>query len=67
MLRSSKTQLLTLLPASLLLAACAGSGPAPSAESPSNTEAVELSVLTYNIWHDRRDWPARREIGRAHV
>lgn len=57
MINRSRTLLLALLSAPILLASCARTDNAPSVAEP-----VELTVLTYNIWHDQRDWPARRAV-----
>jgi endonuclease/exonuclease/phosphatase family metal-dependent hydrolase len=43
-----------LLPLLVLLAACASGPRAPA--------PATLDVLTLNVWHDARDWPARLEI-----
>ncbi|MFN4296273.1 MAG: endonuclease/exonuclease/phosphatase family protein [Brevundimonas sp.] len=42
------------LAVALPLAACAA---VPAADSP-----AELTVVTFNIWHDMGDWPARRPL-----
>ena len=50
--------LVALITAPLLLASCAGTQGANNRDA----QPVELSVMTYNIWHDREDWPARRTL-----
>lgn len=50
--------LLSLLASPLLLSSCTRM----STKEASASNTVELSVLTYNIWHDQRDWPARSAV-----
>lgn len=45
---------LLAIAAALPLAACAA---VPAPEAP-----AELTVVTFNIWHDMGDWPARRQL-----
>src|SRR5690554_6196506 len=44
---------LTLLFIVLFVAGCDG------ADSELETEVETVSILSYNIWHDQADWPAR--------
>lgn len=50
---ANRRRLLTLI-AALPLAACA--------TSPGGPRPDELTVATFNIWHDMGDWPARRPL-----
>jgi endonuclease/exonuclease/phosphatase family metal-dependent hydrolase len=47
-------ELMALL-ATLALAACAG-------KSPRTDEDAVFSIVTFNLYHDRADWPARRTL-----
>jgi endonuclease/exonuclease/phosphatase family metal-dependent hydrolase len=55
-------QSLILIPVAMLLASCVGSASAPSTPEATTRKTSELTVLTYNIWHDQRDWPARSAV-----
>lgn len=50
-----------LLLAGLVLAACAGVAPRPGSSDPS------FAIVTFNLYHDKADWPARRALAIAEL
>lgn len=52
------------LAATLLLAGIAATSQAIAAENtpPIETRAVTVTVLSFNLWHDKGDWPKRRAM-----
>ncbi|MGJ7902557.1 endonuclease/exonuclease/phosphatase family protein [Lysobacter sp. 1R34A] len=64
MIAPSRHSLSSAFTAVLLLAGIAASSQAASAEKPPRieTRATTVTVLSFNLWHDKGDWPRRRAM-----
>lgn len=64
MIAPTRHSLSSAFTALLLLAGIAASPQAASAEKPPRieTRATTVTVLSFNLWHDKGDWPRRRAM-----